>query len=90
MCGNDDFYSVLGQGGCTLHATLTFTNAEGDLDLYLERVSDGSIIGSSTSSTAEVETIDFTPSSSAGLALRVAAFESASNSYRLHVETDCP
>jgi hypothetical protein len=89
ICGDDDFYKVSPTAGCNLHATLTFEHDEGDLDLFLQKKSDGSELASSRGTT-DVETIDFTPNNGDALVFKVAGFSGATNVYRLHVETICP
>lgn len=89
ICANDDFFDVIPQQGCTLHATLDFTAIDGDLDLQLVKASDGSQIAISQG-TDDDEQIDFAAPDAARVALRVFGFNNASNSYRLRLETSCP
>jgi hypothetical protein len=89
ICANDDFFDVVPQQGCTLHATLAFTTVDGDLDLELLRASDGTRI-SISQGTDNDEQIDFAAPDASTIVLRVFGFNGASNSYRLHLETTCP
>lgn len=89
VCGNDDFFDVIPQQGCTLHATLDFANIEGDLDLELVNGSDGARIAISQS-TDDDEELDYAAADAARVVFRVLGFNGATNSYRLHIETTCP
>ena len=89
VCGDDDFYDMFPQQGCTLHATLSFVNANGDLDLELQKGDDGSQLALSNGTT-DSEQIDFAVPDNARLVLKVVGFSSSTNSYRLHVEQTCP
>jgi hypothetical protein len=91
ICGDDDFYFVKPTANCTLHATLTLTfpSDQGDLDLELQNASDGSVITSSVTTT-QTEQVDFTSPDGSGVDLRVLGFNGSSNTYRLHIEQDCP
>lgn len=89
VCGNDDFFDVIPQQGCTLHATLEFVNLQGDLDLELVTASDGARIAISQS-TDDDEELDFAAADAARVVYRVFGFNGASNSYRLHIDTSCP
>jgi hypothetical protein len=90
ICGNDDFYFATLNNGCTFNATLSFTNAEGDLDLELDDES-GNQLAISQGST-DTEQISFVATSDLQLVyVRVFGFSGASNTYRLHVDqTSCP
>lgn len=89
ICGNDDFYELAPEQGCTLHATLDFVHAEGDLDLELVNASDGAPIAVSNGTT-DREQIDHVAPSASPVALHVSGFSGATNVYRLRVETACP
>src|SRR5262249_11743513 len=84
ICGNDDYFALQLTQGCTLHAVLSFVDAEGDLDLELDDAS-GNFITSSAS-TDDTETIDFPSTNGDTVFLRVLGFNGATNTYRLHVE----
>ena len=89
ICANDDFFDVIPQQGCTLHATLEFTSLDGDLDLQLVKASDGAQIAISQD-TDDDEQIDYAAPDAAKVAFRIFGFNNASNSYRLRLETTCP
>lgn len=88
ICGNDDFYDVIPQQGCTLRASLDFVHLEGDLDLELVKGSDGARITISQS-TDDDEELEYAAEDASRVALRVFGFNGASTSYRLRVETTC-
>ncbi|HEY4222034.1 MAG TPA: hypothetical protein VGO62_11835, partial [Myxococcota bacterium] len=86
ICGDDDFFFASLPGTCTMHALLTFTSAEGDLDLELQD-SDGNQLAISQG-TSDSESIDRAPQGSETVFLRVLGFQGSSNGYRLHVSCD--
>ena len=89
ICASDDFFDVIPQQGCTVHATLDLRGADGDLDLELLQANDGSRIDSSAD-TGDVEQVDYAAPNTSRLVLRVFAIGDASNSYRLRLSTTCP
>lgn len=89
ICGDEDFYALAPTAGCTVHATLDFTHAEGDLDLELVRADDGAQLALSNGTTNQ-ERIDYVAPDAGRVTLRVSGFSGATNPYRLHVESTCP
>jgi hypothetical protein len=88
ICGNDDFYEVVPQQGCTLRTHLRFVHAEGDLDMELLDKATGNRLGVSNG-TSDVEQIDFTAPNANRVVVRVHGFSAATNVYRLRIETSC-
>jgi hypothetical protein len=87
-CANDlDYYTFDARQGCTLHATLGFHQADGNLDLRLvDR--DGNEVASSLSATDD-EALDYVATYSGAYALRVNVLD-LQGAYALQVSQACP
>ena len=83
--GDEDWFSLPTVGGRLVSVQIAFTHAAADLDLYLFD-EDGLLVASSDT-LADVESIQYLPSSGGTLFLQVVAFDSsAAGSYLLTVE----
>ena len=85
-CNDDDYFKVWVQQGENLQASISFINANGDLDLYLYD-SEGYSLGGSAS-TANEESVSFGPAASDDYYyVKVAGYNGSRNSYALSIET---
>ena len=83
---NDDWYKVWVQQDEYLQSAIYFTNASGDLDLYLYD-SAGNLLTSSADTT-DYETLNFGPSSTTDFYyLKVHGYSGATNAYSMSVRT---
>lgn len=90
VCGDeDDYFRFFPQSGCTLDLSLSFSHAEGDVELELYNAA-GDRLAQSRSSNDD-EALSYTAASTASHYARVFLFGSAaSNRYRLAAKMDCP
>lgn len=86
--GDQDWFKATIGAGCTVTATLTFTHADGDLDLVLDDAT-GARLDSSLSYT-DAETVEATFAASGEARIGVLGYGAASNDYTLSVATECP
>ncbi|MBN2359435.1 MAG: PPC domain-containing protein [Deltaproteobacteria bacterium] len=85
ICPNDDdYYSFNLNVGDTVSAQISFTAANGDLDLQLLDPS-GQVVDSSTTATGNTETVDHVAVIAGRFALRVYGYRGATNSYQLQL-----
>ncbi len=74
--GDEDWYSVLLEPGQTLTTTLSFTHAEGDLDVYLYK--QGNCVGyvASSSSSSDNEELEYSSTTLSTYLIRVTGYNS--------------
>jgi hypothetical protein len=82
---DDDWYALYVAQGEQVQATITFDNAQGDLDLRLSH-EDDSYIGSSTSSSSNTETVSYTATRTERVYIRIYGYfdsDQYGNSYTM-------
>jgi hypothetical protein len=86
--GDADYYRAYVKMGCTVTVDVAFTDADGDLDLKLERYS-GEALDRSLS-VSDDEQVEWTADRNTLVYAKVYGFRGALNTYRLDVATTCP
>jgi len=81
--GDEDWFSINVNSGQQLTAIINFVNSSGDLDFELQDNSGNS--RDSSAGTSNSETVQYTPTSSGNLFVRVYGFSSAENDYTLEI-----
>ncbi len=87
-CGDDDWYYVDAQPGCMVYADLSFSDAEGDLDL--EIVDGANTVVGESSGTGDLESADAYVYVAGKIALRVVPYNGAQARYLLETQVYCP
>lgn len=87
-CGDDDWYYVDAEPGCTVEATLSFSDAEGDLDL--EIVDGANDVVAESSGTGDVEQADTYVWVAGRIWMRVKPYAGAQARYTLDAAVYCP
>lgn len=82
--GNDDFYAVDVPAGGTLTASITFTVANGDLDLALLGPT-GTVLRTSATASASTESVSYTFTTATRATLRAYGYQGVGNAYALTV-----
>lgn len=89
--GYDDWFLIEGRAGRTINATIAFSHAAGDLDLYLLPVgaasADQALAQAATE--ADTESLAYTPPVDGQLVLWVDGFEDAGGAYELELRLGC-
>lgn len=86
VCANDDdWFKVTATATANLTSRIEFTNAEGDLDLYVYDSTGTTQLGSSTFSTLDEEQVTIGATSGTSYLVKVKGFNGSANGYTLRV-----